>query len=105
MTRVRHRVQIGARGFSLYLPLELWVTASSTYVSRTPVVAKGNLAMLTGVEYLRLPQNSDAVLHQLVTALQKAKETKSKWLWGLGGLAVGVFLTSRSRKAEGDNPD
>src|SRR5687767_1315316 len=34
-------------------------------------VSKGNLAMLTGVEYLRLPQNSDAVLHQLVTALQK----------------------------------
>jgi hypothetical protein len=57
-------------------------------------VAEQRLGMLNGVEYLPLEPNSEAVLHRLVTALQKAKEKKSNWLWGIGGAAVTLLLTS-----------
>jgi hypothetical protein len=58
-------------------------------------VAEQRLGMLNGVEYLPLVSNTDAVLHTLFAALQKAKETKVKWLWGIGGTALGMLANSQ----------
>lgn len=69
-----------------------------------PGVAAQRLGMLNGVEYLPLVANTDAVLHTLFATLQKAKETKSKWLWGIGGTALGMFLKTQmsSQKSKSD---
>jgi hypothetical protein len=60
--------------------------------------------MLNGVEHVPLVANSEAVLHRVVTALQKAKETKSKFLWGFGGIVLGLFINSQVKRKP-DEPD
>lgn len=68
-------------------------------------VAPGRLGMLNGVEHVPLVANSDAVLHKVVVALQKAKEKKSNLLWSIGSILVTLFVTSQVKKKVVEHED